>query len=160
MTYSVSDRRQNLELAARLMSELIGARCVSRVALDPESVPLRDIYPTTWTWMLEEQWIKYTGWKGHQQYHATGYGWRRCITLTGSPTGFEADLVLLKRALQSFVKGRSPNAAFVGVEELATKSGLPEGWIANVLDSGALGIRFPNHTYSSLTAFSGGLEEV
>jgi hypothetical protein len=147
MTESAEDRRENYYLALRLMLERVPSdRRYYEADIDADMQPFSAILPTTWRELERRGCV--TGW-GFNRYDLTAEGWLEGLRATGQLGGqdIKQKAGKLAAALKSRVEGRKQDE-WVRLQELASETGLPEGWIFNAIDSRLLMELFGIHDAS------------
>jgi hypothetical protein len=133
MTLSRDARGQNVVDALCKMSEDVGEQAVWRVDISIESDRYKDIYATTWKWLLDQGLIK---WLAFNTYQLTYEGWLKGIQLRHhdeSPV-FRAKMSSLASTLKNQVKGRREEA-YLDVSQVSALTGLTEDFIFNAIES-------------------------
>jgi hypothetical protein len=102
----------------------------------PDAPEFEGIYNTTWTDLEDRLFLQGFHGLNFSHYQLTGYGWLGAITVTGEieTPEFKEKLGRLSSALKAKVKGRGADA-LTNEQGLAAETGLPEGWIYNVVES-------------------------
>jgi hypothetical protein len=124
------ERSENFVYALKTMLDGMGDAALDEVSF--AAAEYAAILNTTWDELLARELIEQlpTG-----EHILTGRGWTAAVIATGqiNDPEFKERIQTLFAALKSFVKGRG-TAATVSLRELVTKTGLPEGFIFNVIE--------------------------
>jgi len=130
MTLAREERTDNFKLALKTLLKAVGDSALDEVTFDPSTYP--DILKTTWEELQGFELIEALP-TGH--YIFTGRGWTASLITTGMryEQSFTTRIGTLFAALKAPVKGRS-EAATIPLRVLAEKTGLPEGWIFNIIE--------------------------
>jgi hypothetical protein len=135
MTLSREERDANVKLALQLMLDKMGDEWANAVYFDRHDSVFENILDTTWKELKDSHYVDDA--IGFQRsYRLTSFGWvaaLKCSGLLGSRELSEC-VGRLAAALKRFVEGRH-QGKYVSVEEVAVMSGLPEGFVANAIDS-------------------------
>ena len=145
MSPSLLDRKDNLEYALILFVRDVADNWIGSTFIQPGGTPEYDaIYPTTWKELVSKHYLSEVHYKSI--YKMTGYGWLTGMMLLGKKTDadFEARIGVLSAALKSTIKGRAADG-FPFVEAVAKETGLPWGFISNVIDSKVFEYWFRRH---------------
>jgi len=141
MSLSKEEREANLKLALGLLLDALGDLYTSEMYFSESEEEFEDIYATTWTDLKRRRWIRDVSVMEEERYRLTEYGWREGIILLEKhkDIAFREKLGKLCAAMKGFVKGRRDNV-IADVEDISSKSGLPSGFVQNVIDSHILEI--------------------
>jgi len=147
---SVSDtvRISDKKAALATMLQHVGDHDVRTVSFSSADEEVKDVLPTTWRELLDDHLIddKYSA-MGLARFRLTPAGWLRA--LASDPSIIDSDALRdrcrqLARALKAVVKGRDEHYdLFVHIQEIASATGIPEGWIYNAIRSRLLSVVFP-----------------
>lgn len=131
ITLPRTERSDNVALALKSMFERVDDDAFDEVLFSRTEHP--DILATTWDELLATELIETlsTG-----EYVLTGRGWAAAVISTGqiNDPDFRQRVERLFSALKCFVKGRKGSAT-VPFTELVKQTGLPDGFIFNVIAS-------------------------
>lgn len=139
MTLSDNARRDNMDLALRILLERVGDdKEVSEVWVFTDDAAVQAIAATTWGDLESQGWvIRAERLGGHVKFRLSERGWLRALEVTSqnkSPL-FVARLAQANAALKGYVDGRAePHYEYAQI--IAKKAGVPEGWFFNLLGSG------------------------
>lgn len=143
MTVSRDERLENARSVLVAMRKKLGEQAVWRELFAPDDELFRDVFTTTWKFLVERGRVKAHYTIASADYELTGFGWLEAIEATGeidSPE-FQERFGRLCAALKRRVKGRREEGS-VGLEELANETNLPEGWVYNVIESRLWELRY------------------
>lgn len=130
-------RQQNRDELLKLLFTGLGDLWVYEARYSTDDLDLTWVPPTTWR-ELEEERLLYRVFNT-SQYHLTGAGWMEGCRLTGQSDEpeFQRKLGRISAALKFYVHGRHADAQ-ISLSDAAIASRLPDGFVANVIESGAL----------------------
>ncbi len=137
MTLSLQKRDHNLALALRVMLENLGDDAASGVIWNADEQPFVAVLPTTWK-ELERRGYVVSRLKGMRLFQLTGLGLAVAFENAGTPTQpeFQSRFGTLMSYLKALVKDRSEDRV-VHCFETAQATGVPAGWISDMVDSAA-----------------------
>ncbi len=135
MSISLKERTSNLHYALDLLTRDVGDNWIENVLIDQGGTPEYDaILSTTWPDLQSKGYIQS---KHHGYcYVMMPHGWIAGITRSGRIRSdeFQEKLGNIAAALKGLVKGREvPQFQFV--DNVARETGVPEGFVCNVIDS-------------------------
>lgn len=135
MTTSTKKRADNYRLALKLMLAELGDMAFDVKFFKGIDALFDAILRTTWEEMLRDGCISRLG---ADQYRLTAEGWLTALEEGGavSSTAFMTRLGKVLATLKAYVKPRM-RTEIVSLSEIASKSGEPEGFIFNIIDSRA-----------------------
>jgi hypothetical protein len=135
MTTGTKKRADNYRLALKLMLAELGDMAFDLKFFRGANVPFVAILRTTWEEMLRNGCVTH---HGTDHYRLTAKGWLMALEEGGavSSTAFMARLGRVLATIKAYVKPRI-QTEFVSLSEIASKSGEPEGFIFNIIDSRA-----------------------
>jgi hypothetical protein len=134
MTLAKGERLENHKAAFSLMIQALGDRALDTNLFDPGQPPFDgQILRTTWGELARQDHVEIVG---ASQYRLTAKGWLVGLEATGMGKSdeYQHRLGRVIAAMKGHVKGRK-DSAIVPLNQLATESGEPEGWIFNIIDS-------------------------
>jgi hypothetical protein len=140
----IVDKRETLAI----MLQHVGDHDVRTVTFSTNDDEVKGVLPTTWRELLDDNLIddEFSA-IGLARFRLTSAGWLRAVA--SDPAVIDSDAFRercrqLVKALKSVVKGRDEHYdRYMHVDEVAASTGLPEGWIHNVIRSRLLGVVFP-----------------
>ena len=140
MSISPHRRLENCKLALSLMLEHLGDSFIGVTHFAIASPVFNKILPTTWRELQDRGLIKDESTLTSRGYALTGAAWRVALESNWDQSTQE-NLSRLAASLKQIVKGRQSDA-FANPGEIASISGLPEGWVSNAVESRLLDYRF------------------
>jgi hypothetical protein len=153
MSISNNERREDKRRTLCLMLERLGDLPIYAYGVEPSDSGFTDVFQTTWRELLDDGLIDdKRSTMQHPVFRLTNHGWVRALTLSGAVDSVELRerCTKLARALKAVVKGRKSHYdEFVGVEDVATDAGLPDGWVYNAIKSRLLGVVFPDDRWDA-----------
>lgn len=148
MSVSDSTRISDKRLALAIMLHHVGDHDVSTVSFSAADEEVKSVLPTTWRELLDDHLIddKHSA-IGMARFRLTPAGWLRALASDASIIDsdvFRDRCRQLVKALKAVVKGRDQHYdQFASIQEIASLTGIPEGWINNAIRSRLLGVVFP-----------------
>jgi hypothetical protein len=135
MTISDSDRMNNQVLALRLMLDNLGDHAASDVIWNADEERFLCVLATTWK-ELERRGHVRNALRGMRLFQLTGAGLAAAIEQAGRPTdpGFQERFGIVMSHLKLLVKDRTEDRV-VHCFDVAHATGLPAGWISNMVDA-------------------------
>jgi hypothetical protein len=135
------------------MLERLGDHPVWAHEAEPSEEGFTETLQTTWRELLDDGLIDdEASVLRHPRFRLTTYGWIRALTLSGAidlPEMRER-CTRLARSLKAIVKGRESHYdEFVSIDEIASDSGLPAGWVFNAIKGRLLGVVFPDDRWDA-----------
>jgi hypothetical protein len=129
MTLARTERSDNVALALKSMLERVADTALDEVSFSPAAHP--DILTTTWDELLATELIETLP---SGEYILAGRGWTAAVISTGliNDPVFRQRIEKLFGTAKGFVKGRKDSAT-VPFSELVTQTGLPDGFVFNVI---------------------------
>jgi hypothetical protein len=124
MTLAQTERSDNVARALKSMLDRVADAALDEVSFSPTAHP--EVLTTTWDELLAAELIERLP---SGEYILTGRGWTGRI----NDRGFEQRIEKLFGTLKGFVKGRRDSAT-VPLSELVTQTGLPEGFVFNIIE--------------------------
>jgi len=130
MTLARTERSDNVALALKSMLERVADASLDEVSFSPAAHP--DILTTTWDELLATELIETLP---SGEYILTGRGWTGAVISTGriNDPVFRQRIEKLFGTAKGFVKGRK-ESAIVPFSELVTQTGLPDGFVFNIIE--------------------------
>ena len=121
-----------MHLALSALNEAVGDYFVSQVLLRKEEFP--DVIQTTWEELDEQGLLEQIHYENC--FILTGRGWLASVLAIDAhrTTNFRQRLAALFSTLKSYVRP-SREAKVVLLSQILDKSGLPEGWVSNIIES-------------------------
>lgn len=133
MSLSVQERSDNLFYTLELLTRDVGDKWIQGVLFEPGGTPEYEaILQTTWLDLSSKGYIK----SDSYWYLMTPHGWLTGNIRSGKNRSdlFQERIGKISAALKNLVKGRD-TPQFPFVESVAVASGVPQGFICNVIDS-------------------------
>ena len=134
MTYSIEQRRANVELALITMLDELGDNATDQTSYCASVLP--DIYATTWSHLVDRGLLSARWITPENYYHLTPAGWLQALRVSGrfnaAQLSEQAGRVMAR--LKDCVKGRH-DPDMVDVETIARAANVPAGWVINAVDS-------------------------
>lgn len=148
MTISREERVSNIDSALVQMMGLLHDDGYVKVRFEREK-NFHDIFSTTWAELESLGWIEDCSTQDKRLHQFTGDGWIEGLRRTQKldDDSFQEKLVTLKTLFKSCVKGRKSDAP-LSLSRCAEESGFFQRWIASVIESGLLGVKFPKEIMS------------
>lgn len=133
MSDSKETRRADALGLLRSIFAEIGNASIDNTLLDLFDSPYTEIKPTSWDELSAEGLVVKLN---DRQYVLTALGWAEALARAELPSDPEFLKLIgqLSQVLKAKVKGRS-SSALVPFDEIVKDSGLPSGWVFNVIDS-------------------------
>jgi hypothetical protein len=140
MSLSRQGRLDNLEFALKLFVRDIADNYYREVYFSPEGTEYEKILLTTWQETQDEGYLSKVA---YNRFQLTGYGWLKGFELLGlmDSEEYRERLGRLSKAMKDRVKGRQEHVLVTSIT-LANETGLPLGFIRNVVDTGLMGRMF------------------
>jgi|SRR5579872_138387 len=134
MSLSREERIANLEYALKVFVRDVNDNWIRHVHITPGGDEYDVIFETTWKELISRIFLEELSMPGY--FFLTGHGWLTGLELLGRKTDkdFRERVGRLFKTFKDEVKGRHEDA-FIFIEDAATRSGLPTGLIANVIES-------------------------
>ena len=140
MSLSRQGRLDNLEFALKLFVRDIADNYYREVYFSPEGTEYEKILLTTWQETQDEGYLSKVA---YNRFQLTGYGWLKGFELLGlmDSEEYRERLGRLSKAMKDRVKGRQEHVLVTSIT-LANETGLPLGFIRNVVDTGLMSRMF------------------
>ncbi len=135
MSIALGKRRENQRTALRLMLRQLGDRAFDTALFSPGEASFSEVQRTTWQELSR---IDLVHELDADRYRLTAKGWLAALESSqmSRAAEYESRLGKLLGAMKAHVKGRK-KAAVIPLDQLASESGEPQGWIFNVVESGS-----------------------
>jgi hypothetical protein len=139
MTFSQENQKDNVSLAFREMMAELGDGSVALILFDPNREPFRVIYQTTWKELIDQGWLEEHEVELQTRYRLKGAGWIEGLWRVGAykDQTLEQKMSGLAATLKEYVKGRERDVVVL-FHKLVERTGLPEGWVFNAIESSLL----------------------
>jgi hypothetical protein len=127
------------------MLKTVGEQALDRFDFPSFKAPYDQIMRTTWDEMEARGFVEVVNrWNGNT-YILSGYGWYVAMKASGQTDDPEFRKRLgVVAVLKGAIKGRRDDAV-MEIDDVATKSGLPEDFIYNVIESRIIDREFNRH---------------
>lgn len=139
------DRRKSQEFALRTMLHVLGDRAAGSSGFYMDGPLFEDVPRAAWIGLAKKECVRIVDFMGGRPVcFLTGTGWRSALETSGisQSAEFMERVARLANNLRERVQGRAIPAQ-VSLYQLATDTGLPEGFLWNVIESGVIGREAP-----------------
>ncbi len=129
MTLARAERTDNFKFALKTLMEAVGDAAIDEVFFASKNFP--SILHTTWGELETYELIERLA----DHYILTGRGWTAALISTGVREGdlFKERIGILFAAMKGLLHGRK-ESAIVPFSALVAKTGLPAGWVFNIIE--------------------------
>lgn len=146
MSLSTDSRINLMKAALAMMLDQLGTKAINSDTFHTSEAPFASIPPAIWRELEGQYLTRPCDTFGDPQCQLTGSGWYQALEMTGRLTSpiFVEKVSKITATMKDAVKGRQQDG-YLTIDQLASKAGLPEDLVYNVVESRLIGRLFRIH---------------
>jgi hypothetical protein len=157
MSLPARDRRENIELALKLLVLQAGSAPMGAHLIVPSDGQYNEIYSTTWHDLVSRGYLApYNGFPGRLVFTGCGYRYALELHAMQDLPAMQEKLGIICKHLKESTEKRT-RAGMVSVRNLAEKTTIPAGCIANIIEAQLIDYWLKRHGATLVQGFAGSL---